>query len=252
MNASLPLEMTGWDWAAVGLYFGLWGVFNLVQDRLLRGHGIINQKLFYLRRHWMACMLARDNRMMDAVLIGHTMHSCTFFASTTILIVAGLVGAFGAIDRAHELLMSLTFTAKSSRQFFEMKMLLLAAVFIFGFFKFTWALRQFNYCLALIGSAPSAPLTPGEIRLMSANIADTMSMAVRAFNGGMRSYYFALAALGWFIDPRLFIAASLGVVIVLTTRQSTSRAAGHIEAQRALLAARADAGPPPENANGVV
>jgi uncharacterized membrane protein len=234
----LPADAGLADHLALGWFFVAWTLFTLVQDHLLKGKRIINQKLHALRRHWMECMLMRDNRMMDAVLVGHTMNSCTFFASTTILIMAGLVGSFGAIDKAHDIVMSLTITAKVSRPFFETKVLLLVGVFAFGFLKFTWALRQFNYCLALIGSAPPAPLSPQEARPMAENIADTLSMAVRAFNSGLRAYYFALAALWWFIDARLFMAFTAGVIIVLTFRQMYSSSARHIEAQRALLEKR--------------
>lgn len=240
MNGLLPPDASLLDVAALIWFFTVWIAFNVAQDYLLRGRWIINQNLHVVRRAWMARMLERDNRMVDAVLVGHTMHSCTFFASTTILILAGLVGSFGVIDKAHDIVMSLTVATKVSRPFFETKVLLLVGIFAYAFLKFTWALRQFNYCLALIGSAPHPPFERSEMLAMAENIADTLSMAVRAFNGGMRSYYFALAALWWFIDPRLFILAATGVVLVLGGRQGVSNSARHIKAQRALLEKRDD------------
>ncbi|HRJ60256.1 MAG TPA: DUF599 family protein [Azospirillaceae bacterium] len=240
MNGLLPPDASTLDVTALVWFFIVWITFNVAQDYLLRGRGIINQNLHVMRRAWMARMLERDNRMVDAVLVGHTMHSCTFFASTTILILAGLVGSFGVIDKAHDIVMSLTVAAKVSRPFFETKVLLLVGIFAYAFLKFTWALRQFNYCLALIGSAPHPPFDRPEMLAMAENIADTLSMAVRAFNGGMRSYYFALAALWWFIDPLFFMLAATGVVLVLGGRQGVSNAARHIKAQRALLEKRGE------------
>lgn len=240
MSVLLPPDASTLDLTALVWFFTVWITFNVTQDYLLRGRGIINQNLHVVRRAWMARMLERDNRMVDAVLVGHTMHSCTFFASTTILILAGLVGSFGVIDKAHDIVMSLTMAAKVSRPFFETKVLLLVGIFAYAFLKFTWALRQFNYCLALIGSAPHPPFERSEMLAMAENIADTLSMAVRAFNGGMRSYYFALAALWWFIDPRLFMLAATGVVLVLGGRQVISNSARHIKAQRTLLEKRDD------------
>lgn len=242
MSGVLPPDATALDLAALIWFFAVWILFTLTQDHLLRGRNIINQNLHMVRRYWMRRMLERDNRMVDAVLVGHTMHSCTFFASTTILILAGLIGSFGVIDKAHDIVMSLTVAAKVSRPFFETKVLLLVGIFAYAFLKFTWALRQFNYCLALIGSAPQPPFAPADAQAMAENIADTLSMAVRAFNGGMRSYYFALAALWWFIDPRLFIAAATGVLMVLGGRQALSASARHIKAQRAALDKREDGG----------
>lgn len=240
MSVLLPPDASTLDVTALVWFFAVWITFNVAQDYLLRGRGIINQNLHVMRRAWMARMLERDNRMVDAVLVGHTMNSCTFFASTTILILAGLVGSFGVIDKAHDIVMSLTVATKVSRPFFETKVLLLVGIFAYAFLKFTWALRQFNYCLALIGSAPHPPFERSEMLAMAENIADTLSMAVRAFNGGMRSYYFALAALWWFIDPRLFMLAATGVVLVLGGRQGISNSARHIKAQRALLEKRGE------------
>ena len=198
-----------------------WVGFAVIQDRLLKGQ-VVNQHLKIVRRHWMERMLDRENRIMDSQLIGHTMHSCTFFASTNMLVLAGLIGALGAAEHAHDVVRTLSFTVRTSREFFEMKMLLLIGIFTFGFFKFTWALRQYNYCCALIGSAPQPPVPEPERKAMAETIATAMTLAISALNGGMRAYYFALAALAWLLGPWLFIMATAAVIIVLTRRQGFS------------------------------
>jgi len=218
----VPPDITPIDIVALFWFLASWIGFTLIQDHLLKGRVAVNQHLKVMRRHWMERMLERDNRIMDSQLVGHTMNSCTFFASTTMLVLAGLVGSFGAIEHAHEIVGSLSVTVRTSRQLFELKILLLVAIFTFGFFKFTWALRQYNYCCALIGSAPLPPLPDDDRRIMAENIADAITLAVLALNGGIRAYYFALAALTWIVSPWLFILASTGVVVVLTRRQGFS------------------------------
>ncbi|MFO1205626.1 MAG: DUF599 domain-containing protein [Burkholderiales bacterium] len=42
------------------------------------------------------------------------------------------------------------------------------------------------------------------------------------FNNGLRSYYFGLAALAWFLHPVLFALATAGVVLVLYQREFRS------------------------------
>ena len=227
----MPSDATPLDLIAVVWFLGAWSAFTLVQDYLLKERVAVNQHLTLIRAVWMERMLERDNRIMDSQLVGHTMNSCTFFASTTMLVLAGLVGSFGAIERVHDILSGLSFAVRTSRELLELKMLVLMGIFVFGFFKFTWALRQYNYCCALLGSAPLPPVPEAECKAMAGNIAAAMTLAVKAFNGGLRSYYFALAALAWFIHPGIFMAATGGVLLVLVRRQGFSRTERVISAQ---------------------
>ncbi|MBP2292194.1 DUF599 domain-containing protein [Azospirillum rugosum] len=217
-----PSDLSLPDILAFFWFWLCWVGFTVIQDRLLSARVAVNQHLKLVRRHWMRRMLDRDNRIMDSQLVGHTMHSCTFFASTNMLVLAGLVGALGAVEHAHDVIGNLTIAVRTSREFFELKMLLLVAIFTFGFFKFTWALRQYNYCCALIGSAPLPPVPEPERSAMADTIAEAMTLAVTALNGGMRAYYFAMAALGWMLGPWVFMLGSAAVVIVLTRRQGFS------------------------------
>ena len=218
----MPPDATTLDIIAFVWFVGSWVGFTVIQDHLLSGRNVVNQHLKIVRRHWIERMLERDNRIMDSQLVGHTMHSCTFFASTNILVLAGLIGTFGAAERAQELVSNLSFTVQTSHQLFEIKMLLMVVVFTFGFFKFPWALRQYNYCCALIGSAPMPPVRPEDRKAIAETISEALTLAITALNGGMRAYYFALAALAWMIGPIALIAASSYVIVVLTRRQAFS------------------------------
>ena len=53
-----------------------------------------------------------------------------------------------------------------------------------------------------------------------------LSHAVWQLNAGIRAYYFALAAFGWFIHPVFFITMTVLMALVLVRRQlfsATSR-----------------------------
>lgn len=222
MPAAMPSDVTTLDIIAFVWFVGSWVGFTITQDHLLTGRNVLNQHLRIVRRHWIERMLERDNRIIDSQLFGHTMHSCTFFASTNMLVLAGLIGSFGAAERAQQFISDLSFAVQTSPQLFEIKMLLMVVIFTFGFFKFTWALRQYNYCCALIGSAPMPPVPPDDRKEIARTISEALTLAITALNGGIRAYYFALAALVWVIGPIPLIAASSGVVLVLTRRQAFS------------------------------
>jgi uncharacterized membrane protein len=228
----LPFELTFFDVAALVWFLAAWAGYNLVFDRALRRPVSLNRHLESLRRAWMERMLERENRIADAALIGHTIHSISFFASTTMIILAGLIGTLGGIERVHGIVMGLTFAAKTGRALFELKMLVLLGVFVYAFFRFTWALRQYNYLCVLIGGAP-----PGHAADQDAasDIASLLTQAVRSFNAGMRAYYFAVAVLTWFIHPALFMLATFWALAVLLRRQYFSRSFRAIASRAAVL-----------------
>jgi len=100
-----------------------------------------------------------------------------------------------------------------------LKLIVLCIIFVYAFFKFTWALRQFNYCSTLIGAAPKGPDND-----FARRVAKVATHASKDFNQGLRAYYFSLAALGWFVSPWLFMAATTTVAIVLYRREYRSMA----------------------------
>jgi uncharacterized membrane protein len=232
----MPFDLTWPDLAALAVFLMGWLGYNAVVDHVLTGkpHGL-NQHLALLRHAWMMRMLERDNRITDAALFGHTIHSISFFASTTMLILAGLVGVLGAIDQAYPVVNGLDFVQPVTKPLFEGKIVLLVVLFVHAFFRFTWALRQFNYCCALVGSAPLPPIDETRRRQLATHIATVFSLGVASFNGGLRAYYFAMAGLAWLVHPLLMAAVTVWTLGVLCRRQYLSRTyramAGAIEMQ---------------------
>jgi uncharacterized membrane protein len=233
----MPFDLTWLDLVALAIFFAGWLGYNVAIDHLLLGsrHGL-NQHMVKLRHAWMVRMLERENRITDAALFGHTIHSISFFASTTMLVLAGLVGMLGGIDRAYLVVNDLGFTQTVTKPLFEAKMLLLVVLFVYAFFRFTWALRQFNYCCALVGSAPLPPIDEARRQRIATHIATVLSLGVLSFNGGMRAYYFAVAALAWLVHPLVMAAVALWTVAILYRRQYLSRTYRAIAGEIELLA----------------
>jgi uncharacterized membrane protein len=84
----------------------------------------------------------REVRVVDGVVIQNLSTSPSFFASTTILIIGGLLAVLGTADKATELVKELPFAARTSALVFDLKLLLLLAIFVYAFFRFTWSMRS--------------------------------------------------------------------------------------------------------------
>lgn len=180
------------------------------------------------RLAWAWQMLRREVRMPDAALVGNLMQSVSFYANTTIYIIAGVLALLGTLDQVISFTEDLPFARETSRALWEVKLVLLFAVFVFAYFKFTWALRQFNLLSILIGSTPvfkeGDGKTPREAEVAARRVGKINSLAGDEFNRGIRAYYFGLAAVAWFVQPWLFMALTTVIVVVLFQRDFTSPA----------------------------
>ncbi len=234
MAELIPPDLTVLDRVALSWFLIAWLGYGLAIHAVPWG-GSITMRMNDVRRVWMRTMLARDNRITDAALIGHTVHSATFFASTTMVGLAALLGMLGAFDRSAAALDALAFTAKTSHMLMEAKLLLLVLVFAHTFLKLSWALRQLNYCLALLGAAPLKPDDAARDSLAQP-IATVLCLAIRSFNAGIRGYLFALAVLAWLVGPGAFLLATTGMVLMLMWRQFGSATAVAIRHSHAALA----------------
>lgn len=202
--------------------------------------------LHLYRKDWMARLLLREQRIADASLISNLERNTSFFASSTLLILAGLITLMGATDQAQSLLRDLPFVAPVSREISEMKLLVMLGVFVYAFFTFSWAMRQYNFASVLFGSAPlvgEKHVSEVERKAFANRAAKVLSKAAHSFNLGLRSYYFALGMLSWFINPLVFMAATAGVVWVLYRREFRSSV---LEVLMATPAQFAETQSPPE------
>ncbi len=172
---------------------------------------------------WARQMLAREVRIVDSALVGNLMTSVSFYANTTIYIIAGLMAVLGTLDTAISVAEGLPFTRAAGRELWEVKLLLLLGIFVFAYFKFTWALRQFNLLSILIGAAPMPSTDEAERERFAGKLAAVNTLAGDEFNRGIRAYYFGLAALSWFVQPWLFLAVTTVIVAVLYRRDFASR-----------------------------
>jgi uncharacterized membrane protein len=176
------------------------------------------------RLQWAYRLLERDIRVMDSTLIGNLMTSVSFYANTTIYIIAGLVAALGAADRLLSFTADLPFGGAGNRELLEIKLMLLLASFVFAYFKFTWSLRQFNLLSILVGAAPLGKTGEPGIDTYAHRLAGANNLAGDDFNRGIRAYYFGLAASGWLLNPVALAALALAVLIVLYRRDYRSAA----------------------------
>jgi uncharacterized membrane protein len=168
----------------------------------------------------------RDVRVFDGIVMQALSSSPSFFASTTILIIGGVLAVLGTAEKAADFVRDVPFVARTSTELFDLKLLVLLLVFVHAFFRFTWSMRQYTFAVQMMASAPgfdvfAAPDGPSR-EAFADRASRVISLAAETFNDGLRAYYFSFAVIGWFISPYLFMATTAWVVVVLYRREFKS------------------------------
>lgn len=217
-----PLDLLALAWFLV-----CWSGYGFYANHRAGLRPCLSNTLDVYRADWMQRMLRREARIADASVVGTLERNGAFFASSSLLIMAGILTAMGYTQQAMDVFADLPFSMEHNRQQWEFKLLVLLLVFVYAFFKFTWSMRQYNFVSVLIGAAPSPSeegVTPAEREAFAQSAARVCNMAGDAFNYGLRAYYFAMAVLTWFLHPLLFMLSSTLVVAILYRREFRSYA----------------------------
>jgi len=216
--------MLSLNFFAILWFLALWAGYTLFAKNKAKSTLCLASEMRKKRIHWMQQMLARENRIADVSIISTLERNITFFASSSMLIMAGLLTAMTSADKLSKILSDIVHIASQNEQEIQLKLGLLICIFVFAFFQFTWALRQYGFAGILVGAAPERGALSLDQHVQFANrAAKVIDQAAHSFNYGLRAIYFSLAALSWFVDARLFMLASVVVVLVMYQREFHSK-----------------------------
>jgi uncharacterized membrane protein len=185
------------------------------------------------RRQWMQMMLGRDNRMVDLQIIRNLNRIAAFFASTSMLILAGLLTVLGSTDKAVRIVATVPLLSDLTLLQWEMRLLGMILIFVYAFFKFSWTIRQLSYTAIQIGAMPPSGQITEDCYRRADYIADIATLAAKHSNRGLRGYYFATALSTSFIHPLALVVASSWVVLVLYRREFRSQTHANLRASEA-------------------
>jgi len=211
------------DWLAVVMLFVAWiGYARFAKVRASTRPSIL-AATNRVRRQWMWRTTMRENRVVDGMVAQNLSTSPSFFASTTILIIGGLLAVLGT-NEATEFVREIPFAARTSVLVFDLKAAVLTAIFVYAFFRFTWSMRQYSFGVLLVAAAPTHdhPWTDEEREAFAERAGRIMGLAAETFNDGLRAYYMAFALIAWFFSPWACLAATAFVVFVLYQREFRS------------------------------
>jgi uncharacterized membrane protein len=207
------------DLAAVCLLLAAWaGVGHLIEHPPARRPSVSALMAAY-RRDWLVQFVTRQPRIFDATVLDSLRQGTAFFASACMIAIGGGVALVGNTQRLERLASDLQ--VHSEGVMIELRMILILAFLANALLKFIWAHRLFGYCAILMAAVPNDPADPLALH-RAAQAAEVNITAAKSFNRGLRSIYFALAALGWLLGPAALIGCTVLATAVLARREFAS------------------------------
>lgn len=224
----MKIEAHALELASLLYFLLLWWSYGYYARRRAKGGEqlSLSRELRSHRELWSARLLQRDMRMTDASLLANQERVVGFFASTTLIVLAAVLTAISNANQIHRLMQQLPLVREGSELELVIKLLVLLLIMVYAFFKATWALRQYGFASALIGSAPMPEEAIGDAERarFAASLARLMDRAGHDNNGCLRAYYFAFAVVFWVAGNLAFVIATTAIVLILADREFRSAA----------------------------
>ncbi len=214
------------DLVALAFFAASWVGYHYAVELGPHAGKSLNMRMNLRRARWIRESLLRENRIVDTQVMNGLQNGTAFFASTSMIAIGGTLALLQSAERVVAIFADLPLNSAPTRTVWEIKVIGLAMIFGYAFFKFAWAYRLFNYCVILIGALP--PARGHDEREAERAIHETVEMNVAAgrhFNRGQRAFFFALAYMGWFLGPLSFIFFTAAVLVAMYRRQFASDAA---------------------------
>jgi len=168
----------------------------------------------------MKVFIHRDPRIFDSQILASLRQGTSFFASTCIFAIGGVL----ALAKNTDPLIGVTqeVTAVMSPVFMiQLKLAFVALFLTNGFLRFVWSNRVFGYCAVVMSAVPNDPNDP-QCEPLAAQAGALNIRAAMNFNRGLRSMYFALGGLAWLLGPLPLLAATIVVIWVVWSREFAS------------------------------
>ena len=208
------------DWCAAGIMVAAWAIIAWRIEHPSAKRPSVTYLMSHRRRDWMNVFVTRDPRIFDSQILSSLRQGTSFFASTCLLALGGVLALAGNTEPLRGVAAEVTDKAVPVVSV-QLKLALVGCFITNAFLKFVWANRVFGYCAVIMASVPNDPADPHAYP-RAAQAAELNIRAAVNFNRGLMAMYFALGSLAWLLGPIALLISSAVVVWVVWSREFAS------------------------------
>ncbi|MBP0484372.1 DUF599 domain-containing protein [Sagittula salina] len=212
------------DAAAVALLLLCWVGATRLIEHPPKARPSTSSLMAGYRHAWMDQFVTRQPRIFDSQIVANLRQGTAFFASASMIAVGGIFALLGNADQLRGVAADLT-EHTDPVVVFEIKLMAMLLLGTNAFLKFVWSHRLFGYTSVLMAAVPEDPSDPATVP-RAHKAAEINVAGARAYNRGLRSVYFGIAASAWLVGPWALMLAAVVTTAVILRREfaSVSRA----------------------------
>jgi uncharacterized membrane protein len=201
-----PLDSFAWF---VFLSFTL-GYHAFYQYMVVRKPSLIFKgKINIVRRAWVAKIFEENTAIVAVQTLRNVTMAASFLTTASVVLIGGLISLLLNLPETQHYFLTRE-RPHITDPLLALKLINLIVLFVASLFYFSLCVRLLNHIAMLLGSPPQA--------IRDAMGEDAVSFvyglyakAGRHYSFGMRSVYFLIPAVLWFMGPSLCILATVGV-----------------------------------------
>lgn len=177
------------DVVVIAILFVAWKTYNSNLERDVIKKISLNSMMNAQRRLLADRTGVRENRIVDVLINAALLNGASFFASTSIVALAGVLSFSSTTNDVLSTFSSLLFRSNFDRTSWIIKILGLVLILVYDFFKLSWAFRLIYYISIFIGTVPELAENPEEIKRATYRVAIVNVEAGRNFNRGLQAFF---------------------------------------------------------------
>lgn len=246
------------DLVSATLFFALWVGYAFYSKQCATLKPSLYGVMKLYTNQWMRNSLASQSNLDDISVLASLDRQRSFYGSTTLFILAGLITSLTQVEAIQVMISSLIYAQPLTALQVQLRLFLLIAIFIYAYFTLTWSMRQLGFASVMLGAGQfqagpcnasrhnketvhkqEAVYKEEAMNDYANSLAHVLGMSAYSFNNGLRAYYFAMSAVTWFYHSYALLISCVFVVTILYRREfhSTTLAA-LTQAQKVMSQAR--------------
>jgi uncharacterized membrane protein len=197
----------------LAITLGYYLVFSI--EMRAGSQSLLQGRMVWYRHRWIRLIFESGDGMLAVHTFRNQLMSCTFLASTAILVDLGLLTLLGLPRESVSFLYG-DMSDKAAYNWLLVKVVMMIGLYSYNFLSFAICIRDLNY-LSYLSGLYGMEDSEDQERVLH-HLEDLLDRVAMNYTRGLRGYFFGLPLFFWLLSPYLLIITSIVILVLLYMR----------------------------------